>query len=126
VQEINFANHLANDKFLSLTEEVYQRYLHAEGFTGGLLFGRQSVIAGAQIQFLHPGKFGDLLELKFWFVSHGSKSFRVFAQLQCGAREIGRVQLDRVFVDPNTDATCPCPPAFLEYINHKIKASSTS
>lgn len=117
VQEINLANHLANDKFLALSEEVFQRYMLSLGFSGGLLFDTPSMIAAVQIQFLAQGMYGDLLDMNLWLVSRSQKGFRVFVQFKRGTEELGRIQLDRVFVDTATQRACPCPQGFIDYFD---------
>jgi len=114
VQDVNSGNHLSNDKYLLLSEEAYRSYLLTLGISEIHIFGIESVIASAQVQFLAQGKYGDELGLKLWIIARFSKGFRIFVEISRGAEVLGRIQADRVFIDNENQRACACPQAFLE------------
>lgn len=121
-QDINFANHLSNEKYLVLCEEAYQRYLKFLDSSAplGYFWGLNSVIASAKIQFIGSGFYGDNLEIKLWITEHSNSAFRVVVQLQLegGGRELVRIQVDRIFVDVEQQKIVPCPEAFIKSLTN--------
>jgi len=118
-QDLNAAKHLSNEKYLMLSEEIFQNYAQFLGPSDdlGCLWGLGSFIASAKVQFVGQGFFGDELTMKLWMTEYSNSSFRVIVQIVCDERELGRVQVDRVFFDATTQSTKPCPKGFVEYFN---------
>jgi acyl-CoA thioesterase FadM len=106
---------MGNDRFLTITEEAYQRYLRHMGGNDSHFFGATSLIAAAQVQFLGQSFYGDELCVKLWLTERSNSTFRIVVQLATEKREIGRLQIDRVFFDPSIQKSIPCPADFIDY-----------
>lgn len=122
-QDINAGQHLSNDKFLVLCEEIYQQYLKSidENASFSSFWGCVSVIASAKVQFMGQGFYGDDVEMRLWITEYSKSAYRVVVQLKTKTHELGRVQVDRVFFDHETQKTVPCPAGFIEAFESNMK-----
>jgi acyl-CoA thioesterase FadM len=118
IQEINYAKHLSNDRYLALADELFMRFLQLfDQGESDQFFGYASIIAAAKVQFTGQAFYGDELDLKLWITERSNSGFRVLSQFTCNDREIGRVQVDRIFFDYTLQKIVPCPEAFITYFD---------
>ncbi|MEC7277074.1 MAG: thioesterase family protein [Bdellovibrionota bacterium] len=99
IQELNYGNHLGNDKVLSLAHETRVRFLHSLDQGELNFFGTGLIMGGAKVQYLGQGFFADQLKLNLWVDEASDYGFKVFTQIEKETSEIARVEVDMVFFD---------------------------
>jgi len=78
ISDLNYGNHLGNEKFLSYAQEARVRFFDTYGFTE-LDFGGVSLIqADAAITYKGEGHLGDVVEISLALEQTGGSSFNVF------------------------------------------------
>lgn len=78
VSDLNYGNHLGNDRFLSYAQEARLRYFQSLGYSE-LDFGGVSLIqADAQVVYKGEGHLGDKVRIELTLKKAGSSSFQVF------------------------------------------------
>jgi acyl-CoA thioesterase FadM len=117
IHDINTGQHLANNIFLALAEEAYQRYLRSLNFDFKGFFGISTIAVAAQVQYLSQGFYGEELSMHLWLTEHANSGFRVITQLRKTDREVGRIQMDYLFFDYDKQKVQPCPEDFIAYFN---------
>lgn len=78
VSDLNYGNHLGNDRFLSYAQEARMRYFNSLGYSE-LNFGGVSLIqADAVVVFKGEGHLGDQVKVDLSLVKVGGSSFQVY------------------------------------------------
>ncbi|MBP6117077.1 MAG: thioesterase family protein [Neisseriaceae bacterium] len=125
VSDLNYGNHLANDKILSLAHEARIRFLKHLGYTEMDVEGAGLIMADAAIQFISQGFYGDELILKIAVTDTSRAGFSLFTliQHQHTQKELARVKTGMVFFDYNTQSVQKIPEGFTSQLS-RIKESS--
>lgn len=119
VSDLNYGNHLANDKVLSLAHEARIRFLHHLGYTEMNVEGAGLIMADAAIQFISQGFHGDELILKIAVTDISRAGFALFTLIQHKhtQKELARVKTGLVFFDYTTQSVQKTPAGFIAQIS---------
>lgn len=114
VSDLNYGNHLANDKILSLTHEARIRFLKHLGYTEMNVEGAGLIMADAAIQFISQGFYGDELILKIAVTDISRAGFALLTLIQHKhtQKELARVKTGMVFFDYATQSVQKTPEGF--------------
>lgn len=125
VSDLNYGNHLGNDKILSLAHEARIRFLKHLGYTEMDVAGAGLIMADAAIQFTSQGFYGDELILKLAVTDISRAGFALFTLIQHkhSQKELARVKTGMVFFDYATQSVQKIPERFTTQLS-KLKESS--
>ena len=102
VQDLNYGNHLSNDRFLAFAHEARLRYLRSLGYESELQIEGIGLIMGdAAVVFKQQAFFGDVLRIEVGAGDFSRVSFDLFYRFVHAekAQEIGIVKTGMVCFD---------------------------
>ena len=101
ITDLNYGNHLGNDRILVYAHEVRAQFLKAKNQSEADLFGKSLILADAAIMFKGEAFFGDLLSAEIYpgpLSAHGLDLYtRFFIPLK--QKEIAWIKCGLVFFD---------------------------
>lgn len=77
VQDMNYGNHMGNDRVLSIAHEARLQFFKSFGFDELNFFGSSLIMADAAIQYKGQGFRGDNLSIKMW-IAEGARGFDLY------------------------------------------------
>jgi len=102
VTDLNYGNHLANDKFLSLIHEARVRFLHDHGHSEIDFFSIGLIQVDTQIVYKNQAFLGDHLTFFLNFEKPTSVGFNIFYKIIRGKAEIARAKTGLAFFNYQT------------------------
>ncbi|MBP6562982.1 MAG: thioesterase family protein [Neisseriaceae bacterium] len=125
VSDLNYGNHLGNDKILTLAHEARIRFLAHLGYTEMDVAGAGLIMADAAIQFISQGFYGDELLLKIAVTDISRAGFALFTQIlhKHSLKELARVKTGLVFFNYATQSVQAIPADFITQLS-TLKESS--
>ncbi len=125
VSDLNYGNHLGNDKVLSLAHEARIRFLAQLGYTEMNVEGAGLIMADAAIQFMSQGFYGDELILKIAVTDTSRAGFSLFTLIQHkhSHKELARIKTGLVFFDYAKQSVQSIPEGFTTQLS-TLKESS--
>ncbi|ATH07844.1 hypothetical protein BIY24_07740 [Halobacteriovorax marinus] len=118
VEHMNYGNHLANDKVLTLCHEARVRWLRENNHTELDIDGKALIQADAMIMYKSQGYVGDAIQIDLSLGEFNSKSFSLYYSIsntESGA-EIARVKTALLFFDYQTQSITSASSSFLDYL----------
>lgn len=94
ITDLNYGNHLANDKLLSIIHEARVQFLNHYGWNELNLGGVGIIMADAAIEYKNQAFYDDQLEIKIAVGDFTRVSFDIFYQVTCGDKLIAKVKLE--------------------------------
>ena len=88
ITDLNYGNHLGNDRMVGLLHEARAQWLKGHGFTELDLGGMGLIMADLAIQYQGEAFFGDKLVVELALSNWNSKSFQLFYRITCGSRKV--------------------------------------
>lgn len=119
LQEMNYGNHLGNDKVLTLAHEARLRFFKGLGFDELNFFHSSLIQASAQVQYTGQGYYGDPITIDLWLPQRSETGFEVFTLLKKENSEIARVSVALLFYDYDKGRIQKCPLEFIEFMEAK-------
>lgn len=117
ISDINYGNHLGNDKVLSIANETRMRYLKSLGIKNELDFADFTgmVVADAAIMFKNEGFYGDVLTVHIGIDNIHKYGLDMYYQLlrKEDQKEIARIKTAILFMNYNTKKLTGIPKEFL-------------
>jgi acyl-CoA thioester hydrolase len=119
VSDMNYGNHLANEKVLAYAQQMRVDYLMSEGFSELDFFGESLIQADAAIHYMSEGFLGDRIEVKLYLgdVSRVSFDFVYDMMNTTTSKPLARLKTGMVCFDYKKRKVRPVPKAFLEKFN---------
>jgi len=117
ITDMNYGNHLGNDKILSLFHEARVQALAKLNCTELDIGDKVSLIMGdVMIRFRAEGFYGDITYVKIWFREFKTHSFQVYYQLinKTDERIIAEGKTGMVAFDYNARKVASIPASFVE------------
>jgi acyl-CoA thioester hydrolase len=81
VGDLNYGDHLGNDRLLLLAHESRMRFLKSLGHSEASFFGRALIMTDSAVQYLSQGNWNDTIEIKVWLTPNNDMRFDLFYQL---------------------------------------------
>lgn len=124
ISDLNYGNHLANEKVLSMAHEARVRLFNEWGYNETDIEGIGIIMADAEIEYKNQGFYNDLIRIEISIDNFHKKGFDFYYKLVNTetSKIIARIKTAIVFFDYNLQKTAAVPPAFLE----KIKTAGES
>ncbi len=121
VSDMNYGNHLGNDKVLSLVHEARVQFLHALGCTEMDIGGCGLIMSDAIVVFKNEGFYGDVLYIHIYIGEINAHSFDLFYKLVKEKDDIvvpvAEVKTGMVCFDYKVRRVCSIPEIFLKKLS---------
>ncbi len=101
ITDLNYGNHLGNDRILVFTHEARAQFLQSRGQSEASVFGKSLILADAAIMFKGEAFFGDKLEAKIFPGPCHQHGFDLYTQFYNSAKnfEVARIKCGLLFFD---------------------------
>ncbi len=121
ISDINYGNHLGNDRVLSLAHEARLHWFSSMGFKDELDFPDHTgtIITDAEIMFLGEGFYADVLEVSIGMDAQHSKGFELYYSMvrKSDKKEIARLKTGILFFNYSERKVVQIPSVFLERLS---------
>lgn len=92
ITDLNYGNHLANDKVLSIVHEARVQFLNHFGWNEMELAGVGIIMADVAIEYKNQAYYNDQLEIAITAGDFTRVSFDLFYQITCNEKLIAKVK----------------------------------
>ncbi len=100
VADMNYGNHLGNDRVLTLAHEARLRYLRELGYDELNFYDSALIMTDAMVQYKGQGFMGDAITFKVWLLEPTAIGFFVLIhKLDQPKEEIARIKTAMLFFD---------------------------
>ena len=125
ITDLNYGNHLANDKVLSIIHEARVQFLNHFGWNEMELGGVGIIMADVAIEYKNQAYYNDQLEISIAAGDFTRVSFDLFYQLTCGDKVIAKVKTGIVTFDYATNKVVEVPEIVKNTLKNEIDRSKT-
>ncbi len=115
ITDINYGNHLGNDRYLSYIQEARMQYLQALGYADELHVEDVALFVGdSAVMYKHEIFYGQTLEIEVVASDFGRVTFDFYFRLMCleSGKEVASAKTGMVCLDLATRKLMRVPPAF--------------
>lgn len=118
VSHMNYGNHLANDKVLTLCHEARVRWLREKGFSELDIYGLGLIQSDAMVMYKSQGHIGDSISVEISLGEYNTKAFNLFYKIVNlkDNIEIARIKTGMLNFDYSTNSIANAHPDFLAYL----------
>ncbi len=109
ITDLNYGNHLANDKVLSIIHEARVQFLNHFGWNEMNLAGVGIIMADAAIEYKNQAFYNDQLEIEITIGDFTRVSFDIFYKVTCKDKLIAKVKTGIVTFDYQTNKVVEVP-----------------
>jgi acyl-CoA thioesterase FadM len=122
VTDLNYANHLANDKILSLIHEARVRFLASLNYDETNVEGKATIMSDAEIQYKNQSYLGDEIEIGVTIGQWHRKGVNIMYRLWNKSRDnlTALAKTGFVFFDYESQKPVPVPEKFKEIIEKML------
>ena len=99
ITDLNYGNHLANDKVLSIIHEARVQFLHSYGWSEMDLAGVGIIMADVAVEYKNQAFYNDQLEIAIAVGDFSRVSFDIFYQISIENKIIAKVKTGIVTFD---------------------------
>ena len=117
--DINFANHLGNDRLMGLLQEARIRYFKWLGYNEADVEGSSMILADAALQYLSEGFHGDVIKIEVALGDFGRCNMDVYyrATNTTTCKLLCKAKTGLVFFDYIARKVQPVPEKFKQRVN---------
>ena len=109
ITDLNYGNHLANDKVLSIVHEARVQFLNHFGWSEMDLAGVGIIMADVGIEYKNQAFYNDQLEIEMTIGDFTRVSFDIFYKITCQDKLIAKVKTGIVTFDYHTNKVVEVP-----------------
>lgn len=115
---MNYGNHLANDKVLTLCHEARVRWLRELGYTELDIDGKGLIQTDSMIMYTAEGNLGDVVQIKLSLGGFNSRVFSLYYSIyrESDNTEIARVKTGMMNFNYEKKSICEGSEKFLEIL----------
>ena len=117
ITDLNYGNHLGNDRVLSLLHEARVRFLKHLGFSEMDLGGAGVIMADATIQFKQEVFYGELLEISIAVTDISRAAFTICYRVTSAGNLVALAKTGMVCYNYQTHKVASIPELFLQRLN---------
>lgn len=125
ITDLNYGNHLANDKVLSIIHEARVQFLANFGWNEMNLGGVGIIMADVAIEYKNQAFYNDQLEISIVAGDFTRVSFDLFYQITCNEKLIAKVKTGIVTFDYGTNKVVEVPEIVKNTLKNEIDTSKT-
>lgn len=117
IDDINYGNHLSNDKYLSLAFEARFRFYRHFGVEELDLGGAGTIMTYANVNYLAEAKYGDQLLIKIALREMSNAGFELVYDVcdQTNGKSVARIETGIVCFDYITKKVLSVPDSFKQH-----------
>ncbi len=121
ITDINYGNHLAHDRLVSLLHEARLQFFRAFGFTEHDIEGRAILLVELAVTYHREAFYGQTLRVETAIGEAGSRSCAVLYRVTDAANgeTVALARTGIVFIDPASRRVVPIPPGFRALIDRE-------
>lgn len=82
ITDLNYGNHLGNDRLLGILHEVRVQWLHSIGLTELNIGGCGLIMADVMIRYQNEGFYGDVLAITLYAAAIGQSTFDLIYEIK--------------------------------------------
>ena len=118
ITDLNYGNHLANDKVLSMIHEARVRFFNELGYGETDIEGLGIIMSDAEIEYKNQGFYNDLIRIEITIDNLHKKGFDFFYKLENThtGKIIARIKTAIIFFDYSMQKPSVIPQKFLAKI----------
>ena len=109
ITDLNYGNHLANDKVLSIIHEARVQFLNHYGWNEMNLDGVGIIMADVAIEYKNQAYYNDQLEISIGVGDFTRVSFDIFYEVKCDDKLIAKVKTGIVTFDYHKNKVVEVP-----------------
>ncbi|HEY4538519.1 MAG TPA: thioesterase family protein [Faecalibacter sp.] len=125
ITDLNYGNHLANDKVLSIIHEARVQFLNHFGWNEMNLGGVGIIMADVAIEYKNQAYYNDQLEISIAVGDFTRVSFDIFYQMTCGEKLIAKVKTGIVTFDYEKNKVVEVPETVKNILKNEIDTNKT-
>lgn len=112
VGDLNYGNHLGNDRLLMLAHEARMRFFSDLGHTELNFFGKGLIMVDSAVQYQAQGHWGDVIDATLWLEPFRSTGFSLFYKFKKGETPLATVKTGMAFFDYDSSKVVAAPHDF--------------
>src|SRR5690606_30709479 len=116
VNDMNYGNHLSNERVLVLAHEARLRYLNSMDASELDCFGQSLIMSDAMIQYLGEGFRGDLVSIDVYLTNAHDYGFDLLYHMHVNGRELAKAKTGLLFFDYDKRKVAKAPSAWKEQL----------
>jgi len=109
ITDLNYGNHLANDKVLSIIHEARVQFFNYFGWSEMDLAGVASIMADVAVEYKNQAYYNDQLDIEITIGDFSRVSFDIFYKVSCGDKLIAKVKTGIVTFDYSANKVVEVP-----------------
>ena len=125
ITDLNYGNHLANDKVLSIIHEARVQFLNHFGWNEMNLGGVGIIMADVAIEYKNQAYYNDQLEISIAVGDFTRVSFDIFYLMTCGEKLIAKVKTGIVTFDYEKNKVVEVPETVKNILKNEIDTNKT-
>lgn len=114
VSDLNYGNHMGNDRFLTLAHEARLRFFDQLQMDELSFYGEALIMSDSMVQYKAQGFRSDNLVIKIWVENITARSFDLLYSVAKENLEVARIKTGMVFYNYDQQKIVKTPQAFLE------------
>ena len=117
VGDLNYGNHLGNDRLLLVAHEARMKFLNSLGFSELSFFGTSLIMTDAAIQYQAQAFWGDALTIKLWLEPVNDMRFDLYYLLTKNEdQKVASIKTGLAFFDYDTQRVVKGSREYLTYL----------
>jgi acyl-CoA thioester hydrolase len=124
VADMNYGDHLGNDKVLTLAHECRLRFMQTLNMDELKFYGGKLIMADAMVQYMGQGHRGDQITLDLWLTNCTAFGFDFYYQMNkftnTGPIELARIKTAQLFFDYDKEKLVKAPEKFNQIYNKEL------
>lgn len=116
VNDMNYGNHMGNERILTLAHEARLRFLSSIDANELDCLGQSLIMADAMIQYRGEGFRGDVVTIDVYLTGTHERGFDLLYEMLVGERPLARAKSGMVFFDYEKRKVAPAPQKWLDYL----------
>lgn len=125
ITDLNYGNHLANDKVLSIIHEARVQFLNHFGWNEMNLGGVGIIMADVAIEYKNQAYYNDQLEISITAGDFTRVSFDLYYQVMCQDKLIAKVKTGIVTFDYQANKVVEIPEQVKNILKNEIDTDKT-
>mgnify|MGYP003424034403 CR=1 FL=1 len=125
ITDLNYGNHLANDKVLSIIHEARVQFLNHFGWNEMQMAGVGIIMADVAIEYKNQAYYNDQLKISVTAGDFTRVSFDLFYEISCGDKLIAKVKTGIVTFNYQTNKVVEVPEEVKIAFKSKIDTDKT-
>jgi acyl-CoA thioester hydrolase len=120
VTDLNYGNHLGNDRALAFAHELRMQWLQQHQLNELNVMGTGLILADAMILFRAEAFYPQVLTGELWSGDWSGPRWDLFYRFSCENKEVLRIKTGMVFFDYQARRPVPISPDFENFLKSQI------